>query len=350
MLCRTAHDAPCAEEDEAMIQKKATLAAAALALTTALGCSSAPTEAAGESGSRLNAKSTALWPVSKGAATVRVCWLPALIAKDRFPFPVLGRPTAATIAERKAWVKQIAESQWNALTPVRFVGFETCAGAAAKRMVQLQPIDSTFEDTGYDPGQPHAEALGQGGRGKKVFLNLLFGDEIVYKRSVYAGTAPGTTVDAKTSNIHPWVPAACSDEVKAFTPAMVGDPALLAGFMKTFRSCLQNNVLHELGHVAGFAHEQYRSDLPLTCKNQLTAAQTDLANIDPESLGDTPLGPFEAESIMSYCRTDKRAALTAEDIAMTKVVYGGGTWGGATGGVNATGGIDGVDGADGESD
>lgn len=335
-----------------MLKKNAILAATTLALTiTTVGCSSAPTEAAGASESRLNAKSTALWPVSNGVAKVPVCWLPALIAPDRFPLAAKGRPTAATIAERRAWVKQIAESQWNARTPVKFVGFEACKPGASKHMVQLQPVDSTFTAPGYDPGQPHAEALGRGGLGKKVFLNMLFGDEVVYKRGLFAAALPGTAVDARIANMHFWIPAACSEEVKAFTPDKVGDPALLDGFMKTFRSCLQNNVLHELGHVAGFAHEQYRSDLPLTCKNRLPAAETDLANIDPESLGDTPLGPFEAESIMSYCRTDKRAELTAEDVAMTKAVYGGDAWDGDTGGgVNDTGGVDGKDGKDGASD
>lgn len=133
-----------------------------------------------------------------------------------------------------------------------------------------------------------------------------------------------------------FLPAACLDEFaqpwsmqasKDRFRRDIRDPNVLAEAWTTYRSCLQNNALHELGHVAGFAHEQYRQDDPTTralCTKIIEARglADDLASVPAESRGDLALGTFDRESIMSYCRLDKRPTLTAEDVRMTNVAYG----------------------------
>lgn len=134
------------------------------------------------SDSSLNAVSKTLWPVKKGVATVPVCWLPAQIDASRF---LLDRfvPEEGFIEERRAWVREIAESQWNASTPLEFVGWKAC-GANRARFVQLVPTDSYFVPPCGSAGQSCVEDFGARGRGKRVFLNLAFGDEFLYASRV----------------------------------------------------------------------------------------------------------------------------------------------------------------------
>jgi hypothetical protein len=112
----------------------------------------------------------------------------------------------------------------------------------------------------------------------------------------------------------------------------IEDPKVLAEFTKVYEDCLKFNVLHEFGHIAGFAHEQQRKDVAPDCK-----AET---KIDLQYKADTPLGPFDKQSIMSYCRTDPAPTLSPEDIEQTKVVYRGsiGAGGSAGGSGMSTGG------------
>jgi hypothetical protein len=268
-------------------------------------------------------------------------------------------PPAGFIEERKAWVREIAEAQWNALTPLKFVGWNDCDPSSGDD-VQLLAMDSLTIPPCGAAGQACVEAFGTLLRGKVAYLNLFFGDEFVYssrygQSSTEATYQPALDLATRADGSMFWIPQACLDELRntwttGSDPAFrrdIFDPMVLGAAQDIIKGCVQNNVLHELGHVAGFAHEQYRTDDPASrdaCLQRIRAQGTvdDIANVPLDKRGDRFLGTFDLESIMSYCRTDKTPTLTAEDIAMTQLVYAG-----SDNGANGANGADGADGADG---
>ncbi len=77
---------------------------------------------------------------------------------------------------------------------------------------------------------------------------------------------------------------------------------------------------HEFGHLLGFGHEQGRSDTPEECKdNQIN---------DAPSVSDTgmPIGVWDKDSIMNYCRPTHTALLSSGDIIGAQAFYGA-NWG-----------------------
>jgi hypothetical protein len=311
-------------------------------MSAAVACAPAATrEAMSESHGSLNAASSTLWSVENGVATISVCWLPPQLAPDRFPVVMFG-PSAGFIEERKAWVREIAEQQWNALTPLKFVGWNDCDERSTND-VQLLPIDSLAVPSCGAAGQACVEAFGTLLRGKIAYLNLFFGDEFLYssrygQSSTTETYQPSLDLATRADGSMFWLPGACLDELRqtwttGSDPAFrrdIFDATTLGTAVGIIKGCLQNNVLHELGHAAGFAHEQYRSDDPASrdaCVEIVHARGTtdDIANVPLENRGDRPLGTFDLESIMSYCRTDKAPTLTAEDIGMTRLAYAGST-------------------------
>jgi hypothetical protein len=309
------------------------------------GCGSSGTEGVvsgtGTLETPLFARSRVLWPVVDGVATVSVCWAESQF-ETTYPVAALRPDLEARLPERKQWIREIIEEQWNGRTALRFTGWHDCSANSAD--VELTPIDTGVTASCADGnlGRPCVTALGRDllDYGGGVFLNVYFGEEVLYS-SRYQQANPGARYN---ENNEPnsnreyayWLPQACFDDFEyawstnnSLTEHSVdiNDSAVLAEFMAIYENCLKFNALHEFGHIAGFSHEHQRSDVSSGCD-----AEDDQ---DAQYVGDTPLGPFDLQSIMSYCRTDNAATLTDQDVEMTNVVYRDGVAGGATVGGSA---------------
>lgn len=268
----------------------------------------------------LYGRATVLWPLTGDKAVVRVCWLPPNFGGETFPDADFAPDLAATLAERKEWARAAVESEWNARTPMDFEGWEDCGAQPAD--VKLEPISSaTFASCASGMGQSCADALGTDLRAQgAAHLNLLFGDEVLYS-SREESTPGGGDIRSW------WLPQACLTEF-ARPVADIFDDAVLADFMATYQNCLQFNVLHELGHVAGLAHEQYRRD-DAAAEDACYAYERSIGinDIRPTDVGaryrgTLALGPFDPESIMSYCRRDPSPTLSPKDVELLPVLYG----------------------------
>ncbi|MFO0738592.1 MAG: M12 family metallopeptidase [Labilithrix sp.] len=334
-----------------------TLPALALVLGLAAGCAAPATaEGKGSTESHLNAMSKALWPNGQ----IPVCWDRSRASLDRYPAAVMAEDLNRSLVRMKAAVREIAEKEWNARTPIQFVGWGDCEETDDRDAVHLVPIDSLGQTDCGESGQSCAQGLGTQARGRSLFLNLSFGDEFLYVSRLVGAKARGEDISSlvpaerSEGGIY-WLPAACMTEMRegwsvdqkdADLRRDIEDPDVLAGARRMIESCVKYNAAHELGHIAGFAHEQYREDDPATraaCRAEIErrGLHDDFTQVGPDAAGDTPLGIFDTESIMSYCRRDKSPSLTEEDVAMARRIYGGGD--------DREDGQDGADGEDGAS-
>jgi len=222
------------------------------------------------------------------------------------------------LPERKQWVQEAVEAQWNARTVMQFVGFHDCAPNDPAD-VQIQPVSSGSVVKclgGDDTGAYCVEDLGTRSKGKRVFLNLLFGDETVYRGRYLQSVTQATYNPSLDVAVNVWIPAACGDQAQA----VLDNPSMstIGTFNLIYKQCLQNVSVHEFGHLAGFSHEQYRQDVSAACRAQEGAPPTDAESLADEDL---PLGVFDTESIMSYCRKTLQPNLTDEDVTQTNDVY-----------------------------
>ena len=277
----------------------------------------------------LLARSRALWPVVDGVAQVSVCWGQPQF-QTTYPVASLRPDLEALLPERKRWVREVVEEQWNSRTPLRFTGWDDCSAGSAE--IELTPIDTgvTSSCANGNLGQSCVDALGRDlADGGGIYLNVFFGEEVLYS-SRYQQANPGAQYDVSdepnSNRAYPyWLPQACFDEFQyawstnnSLTryPVDIGAPDVVADFMAIYENCLKFNALHEFGHIAGFSHEQQRADVSPGCDVE--------RDPDIQYVGDTPLGPFDVQSIMSYCRTDDAATLTEQDAEQTNLVYLGG--------------------------
>lgn len=140
---------------------------------------------------------TTLWRTTR----IPVCW---------------ENPTSAN-AQGRTWTRSAVERTWEAVTPIEFEGWGTCAAGTKGIRIRV-------EDTG-----PHVKALGRSldGYVNGMVLNFTFAN---------------------------WSQSCASQK----------------------QYCIDSIAVHEFGHALGFAHEHNRPDTPSSCTDAPQGTNGDL--------------------------------------------------------------------------
>ena len=270
-----------------------------------------------------------LWPTKDEVANVPVCWAPPIF-KTKFAFPGYAPSLPELTASREAWVKDAVEREWNGRTVVRFVGWKDCQRQTASWVV-LTPMDSSVRPPCGPPGTSCVEQIGRRGLGKRVYLNLFFGDEFIYdSRAEESRARPRRLDDAERDQTHvspmycagafswPWSP----NSLVSYARKSVDTPTGWREVTTKMRTCVQVVALHEFGHIVGFAHRHLlRHDKAGLERCERLWRRNHVE--PPKNPFQAPLAirTVEAESIMSYCRESSEPTLTPTDVEITNKTY-----------------------------
>ncbi len=175
-------------------------------------------------------------------------------------------PSSRNATERQ-WTRSAVEDSWQAVTELKFVGWQECpsylASGSFTSSRYLTDIRIKIEDIG-----PHVDVLGKrlDGLPNGMSLNFTFSNWSV----------------------------GCS-----------------AASMREF--CIRNIAVHEFGHAIGIAHEHNRGDSSSWCTNEPQGT-------DP----DVYVTPWDPRSVMNYCNENwgGNGQLSALDIEGAQLFYG----------------------------
>jgi hypothetical protein len=160
----------------------------------------------------------------------------------------------------REWVKQAVRLSWEAHSRLRFVGWAECAPKAVGLRVVVRDAPGEY---------PRTEKLGQ------------------HLNSIPNGMTLNFTFR------HWGQDCAASEEAR--------------------KKCIVSIAVHEFGHAVAFAHEQNSHETPGECA---------LKRQGPD--GDTPLTPWDLESVMNYCNPTylNNGMLSKNDIISVVKIYG----------------------------